>query len=168
MFKVNIRSNLRAQAVNKLRNTVDADFVNNMQRGVIDGEIKRLIAGGVSPTRNVEGVRRFKKYKDEKKYPGTKKAKRPVNLWLSGVLLSWYKAVRVSGVRISLGIPTNAPQDVKDRAIANNEGTTNSKGEVAIAARRFIPLPGETFAVSVIRRMKSLYARRIKSLLSKR
>lgn len=167
MFKVKIKSNIRAQAINKLKQTVDARFEQDMNEQVV-GEIKRLINGGVSPVQSVEGGRRFVGYKNPDSYPAQKKAKRPVNLFLSGIMLQWYKAVKVSGVRISLGIPTNAPSDVKIRAEANNVGTVNSEGEVAIAARRFVPLRGETFAISVLRKMKSLYAQRIKTLLSKR
>lgn len=167
MFKVKVKSNIRAQAINKLKQTVDAKFEQDMNTEVV-GEIKRLINGGVSPVQSVEGGRRFVGYKSPEKYPGKKKAKRPVNLFLSGAMLSWYKAVRVNGVRISLGIPTNAPQEIKVRAEANNVGTTTEDGRPAIPPRRFVPLQGETFAVSVLRKMKSLYAQRIKALLSKK
>lgn len=166
MFKVKVKSNIRAEVVGRLRKTVDAKFEKDMQDVVVDGEIKRMIAAGVSPVRSVEGGRRFKGYKNPDKYPAKRKAKRPVSLYLSGLMLSWYRAVKINGTRISFGIPTNAPQEVKDRAEANNVGTTNSQGDVAIAARRFIPLDGETFAVSVVRKMKTLYAKRIKELLS--
>ncbi len=166
MFKVKIKSNLRAEVLNRLKKTVDQRFVNDMQAEVVNGEIKRMIAAGVSPVRSVEGGRRFKGYKNTEKYPAKKKAKRPVNLFLTGAMLLWYKATKISGVRLSLGIPTSAPKEIKVYAEANNVGTTNSKGEVAIAARRIVPLAGETFAVSVIRKMKNLYARRIKHLLS--
>ncbi len=168
MFKVKMKSNLRVEIKNRLKKTVDEKFIADMQREVVDGEIKRLIAAGVTPVRSVEGGRRFAGYKDPKKYPAKKKAKRPVSLFLTGVMLSWYKAVMISGVRVSLGIPTSAPTDVKDRAEANNIGTVNDKGEVAIAARRFVPLDGETFSVSVIRKLKALYSRRIKDLISKK
>lgn len=168
MFKVKISSKFRVDLTNRLRNTVDETFISDMQREVVDGEIKRLIAAGVSPVQSVEGGRRFAGYKDPDKYPGKRKSKRPVSLWLSGVMLSWYKAVKVNGTRFRLGIPTNAPEDVKVRAIANNEGTTNDQGQVAIAARRFIPKPGENFNISVLRKIKNLYAKRIKTLLLKR
>lgn len=166
MFTIKVSSKYRATMVNKIRQTVDDAFIDRMQTEVVDGEIKRLIAAGVSPVDSVEGQRRFKGYKDPEKYPGTRKAKRPVNLWLTGVMLQWYKAVKISGVRLTLGIATNAPDDVKVRAEANNIGTINKKGEVAVAARRFIPLPGETFRVSVVRKIKLLYAERLKSLVS--
>jgi hypothetical protein len=131
-------------------------------------EIKKLINVGVSPVQSVEGGRRFKKYKDEDKYPAKKKAKRPVNLFLSGEMLREYVAEKVNGIRLTIGISKKASKEVKDRAEANNVGTVNSKGEIAIAPRRFVPLVGETYAVSVIRKLKNLYAQRIKELLSKK
>lgn len=166
MFTVKVKSNLRAQAIAKLNKVVDDQFVARIQNEVVDGEIKRMIAAGTSPVQSVEGGRRFAGYKNPDKYPAKKKAKRPVSLYLSGLMMSWYKAVRVSGRTIQMGIPSDAPMEVKDRAQANNEGTVNEKGEIAIAARRFIPLKGETFAVSVLRKMKNLYSERIKTLLS--
>ena len=166
MFKVVVKSNIKAAVVNKLRKTVDSRFEANTQSEVVDGEMKRLIAAGTSPVQSVEGGRRFKGYKNPDKYPADKKAKRPVSLFLSGAMLSWLKAVKISGTRISIGIPSYAPEEIKIRAEANNVGTVDSKGQVAIAARRFIPLRGETFAVSVMRKLKTLYAKRIKELLS--
>lgn len=166
MFKIKVSSKFRVDVMNKLRNTVDDKFVSDMQKEVIDETIKPMIAAGVSPVDSFEGNRRFEGYKDPKKYPAKKKAKRPANLNLTGIMLSWYKAVKVTGTRISLGIPTNAPQDVKDRAHGNNEGTTTEAGLPAIPPRRFIPLKGENFRISVVRKLKNLYAKRFKDLLS--
>lgn len=167
MFKVTVKSKLSADVKARLQKTVNDKFVDDMNREVM-GEVDRLMDAGVSPVRSVEGGRRFKGYKNPAKYPGDKKAKRPTNLYLTGLMRAFYLVVKISGVRVSFGIPSNAPKDVKDRAEANNVGTVNSKGEVAIAARRFIPLAGETYTVSIIRKMKSLYAARIKELISKK
>lgn len=168
MFKIKIKSNLRAEILSRLKKTVDDKFIQDMQREVVDGEIGRMLRAGVSPVQSVDGGRRFKGYKNPDSYPNKKKAKRPVNLELTGVMLLWYLVRRISGVRMSFGIPKDAPKDVKDRAEANNIGTVNEAGEVAIAARRFIPLNGETYNVSVIRKIKNLYAKRIKDLISKK
>lgn len=165
MFKVKIKSNISADVKAKLQKTVDEKFIADVNNEVV-GEIKRMINAGVSPVQSVEGGRRFKKYKDEKKYPAKQKAKRPVNLFLSGEMLRNYVAERVNGIRLSLGISKKADKAVKDRAEANNVGTVNEKGEVAIAARRFVPLEGESYAVSVMRKLKNVYARRIKELIS--
>jgi hypothetical protein len=168
MFKVKIKSSITKEAKLRLQKSVDEQFISDLQRDVVDNEIKRLITAGVSPVQSVEGGRRFKGYKNPDSYPAKKKAKRPVNLSLSGQMLQWYKAIKVSGVRFALGIPREAPKDVKVRAEANNEGTVNENGQVAIAARRFIPLRGESFNISVMRKIKNLYAQRIKTLLLKK
>lgn len=160
MFSVKVRTNIRADVVNKLRNTVDERFVADMNKEVV-GEIKKLIASGVSPVQGFDNKKRFDQYKDKDTYPAKLKPNRPVNLNLTGVMLSWYRAVKVSGIRISIGIPAAAPQDVKDRAEGNNVGANG------IPARRFVPLKGENYAVSVLRKLKSLYAQRIKTLISK-
>ncbi len=167
MFKVKIKSNLKAEVLNRLKKTVDEKFVADMNDQVV-GEIMRLIKSGVSPVNSVEGTKRFKQYKDRNKYPANKKAKTPVSLLLTGEMLSWYGVGKKSGTTISVGIHSDAPSEVKERAIANNEGTVNSEGQVAIAARRFIPLKGETFNISVLRKFKNLYALRIKDLISKK
>lgn len=166
MFKVKVSSKFRAQLTQKINKLVTEEFVESIQREVIEGEIKPLIAAGVSPVRSFEGGRRFKGYKHPDRYPGKKKAKRPVSLWLTGQMLSFYKAKKVSGRTLSMGIDSNAPKEVKDKAIANNLGTTNSAGEVAIVARRFVPIAGETYNISVVRKIKNLYAKRLKDLLS--
>jgi hypothetical protein len=167
MFKVKIKSNISAEVKARLKKTVDDKFIADVNNEVV-AEIKRMINAGVSPVQSVEGGRRFKKYKDEKKYPARRKAKRPVNLYLTGEMLREYVAERVNGIRMTLGISKKASKEVKDRAEANNVGTVNEKGEIAIAPRRFVPLKGETYAVSVIRKLKNVYARRIKELLSKK
>lgn len=164
MFKVKVSSKLRAQLRQKFRQVVDEQFVGDVNQEVVS-EINRLIDAGVSPVDGYES-KRFKGYKDPQKYPAKKKAKRPVNLLLSGEMRAWYEAVKISGTTISIGIPTNAPADVKDRAEANNVGTTNAQGEIAIAPRRIVPLAGEKFSQSVIRKLKSVYTKRIKALLS--
>lgn len=166
MLKFKVKSSYRVDAISKMRKVVDEKFVSDFQAEVINNTIKPLIAAGVSPVDSVDGGRRFAGYKDPNKYPNKRKAKRPVSLWLTGLMLSFYKAKKVSGSRLQLGIPTDAPYEVKVRAEANNVGTVNSDGLVAIAARRFIPLKGESFRISVVRKIKDLYAKRIKTLLS--
>lgn len=51
---------------------------------VIVNKIRSLTAKGISP---IKGNARFPAYKNPKRYPGRKKAKRPVNLRLSGLFM---------------------------------------------------------------------------------
>lgn len=165
MFKVKVKNKLRAEIEKKMKGFVTERFAQKVQDEVINGTIKPLIDAGVSPVQSVENTRRFKGYKDPKKYPNDRKQKRPVNLKLTGKMLERYRARKVNGTTLEMGILSSAPEDVRVRAEANNLGTVNSKGEVAIAARRFVPIRGETFAVSVMRRLKDLYAKRLKEIL---
>lgn len=151
----------------KLRNFLSPIFLQQVQTDVVEGQIKKLIRSGQSP---VEGHGRFVQYKDRKKYPAKKKGATPVNLTLGGDLLAAYVARRESSTAMSFGISTGASREVKARAKANNEGTfdqSESKTAKGIPPRRIIPIGGESFTVSVIRKLKSLYAKRLKSLLSK-
>lgn len=166
MFKFKVKVPLAVDIIAQLRiGLVDSVFVKKIQDEVIDQTIKPLIASGVSPVEGYE-KRRFPKYKDPKTYPAKKKSRSPVSLYLTGVMLSWYKAYKISGNIIRLGIPSSAPQDVKDRALGNNLGTTTKSGAEGIPARRFIPQAGETFRISVLRRLKKVYAERIARLIS--
>jgi len=161
MFKLKVKIPRTVDIKTLLANNlVDDELVNAVQNDVIEQTIKPLIASGTSPVDSYEGSRRFRKYKDPKSYPDKLKSKTPVNLYLSGVMLSYYKAYAIGKNILRLGIPSYAPEDVKVRAEANNVGTES------IAARRFIPLQGETFKISVLRRLKDIYARKIASILS--
>ena len=162
MFKVKVKTPRAADIAAKVKKTVDEAFAYEVHRKVVNDEIKQLIASGTSPVDSREG-RRFKGYKNPESYPGKRKEKRPVSLWLTGEMLNWYQAWKVNGLRLRIGIHTNAPEDVKIRAVANNEGVP----EKNISARRFIPMRGETYRISIIRKLKELYAKKIKSILSK-
>lgn len=153
--------------VAKIRaNLVTPELVQAIQKEVIEDTIKPLIASGTSPVEGyASGKRRFTKYKDPKKYPAKKKPRTPTNLMLSGIMLSLYLARRISGNILRMGI-LGAPQTVKDRADGNNVGTVTKDGKVAIPARRFIPLVGESYRISILRKIKKVYAERIARLLS--
>lgn len=51
-------------------------------------KMKKLIAVGISPVEGPGIKSRFAPYKDPKKYPGSRKAKSPVNLKLTGEMLA--------------------------------------------------------------------------------
>lgn len=165
MFTMKIKKKISVDLQSKFKKLVDEKFAEDVDREVVS-EIKKLISAGVSPVETNAG-RRFKGYKDPDSYPNKQKQKRPVNLRLSGDMLSYYVARVVNGLTLRLGIQ-DAPEEIKIRAQANNVGTGSKDGEFGIAARRFVPLKGETFKISVLRKLKNLYAKRIKTLLSKK
>lgn len=159
-LRVKVTAPKPAQIAAKLRKIHDPAFLQQLQAEVVEGQIKKLIRAGRSP---VEGFGRFPQYKDREKYPANKKAKTPVNLTLSGLMLKFFGIRKKSDRSITVGIFPEASNDLKVRARANNEGTENG-----IPARRFIPINGERFTVSVMRAIKNLYAKRVKELLSKK
>jgi hypothetical protein len=162
MFKLKVKLPLTADVMRKLKdNLVDDELVNRVRTEVIEQTILPLIASGTSPVDTNTGSRRFTKYKDAKVYPADRKSKTPVNLNLTGVMLSWYRAYAIGKNILRMGIPSYAPQAVKDRAEGNNVGT-----EGGVPARRFIPLKGESFKISVMRRLKNIYAAKIARILS--
>jgi hypothetical protein len=166
MFKINFKLPRRVDIISTMqKDLITNDFAHKVQKEVIDDVIKPLIASGVSPVDGYE-KRRFTKYKNPKSYPAKKKPKTPTNLFLSGLMLSYYQAKKITGNILRVGIQSEAPQDVKDRADANNVGTKTADGKEAIPARRFIPLKGETFRISVLRKIKKLYADQIARILS--
>ncbi len=148
----------------------DPAFLRRVNQEVVEDQIKTSIARGLSP---VKGQGRFEKYKDKDKYPGKKKGSRPVNLFLSGDMLSWYKAELVR-LGVSIGIVKSAPKDIKVRARANNEGVVydgdneDIEHPFAIPPRRFIPLTGEEYNVTIMRKIKNIFADQIQKIFTRR
>jgi len=59
---------------------------------------------------------------------------------------------------MGLGYKDSVAKEIKDRAEGNNIGANG------IPTRRHVPLRGETFTVSVMRKLKDVYARRLARL----
>lgn len=121
-------------------------------------EVKRFMAAGTSP---VKGKRRFAPYKDRDKYPADRKPSRPVNLFLKGDLYQSIIAAKTSVVSFYIGVSALASEKIKTYAKANNLGENN------IPERRFIPIKGEQFNVSIMRKIKDIIARRIADIIKK-
>lgn len=125
---------------------------------VVQGQIKPLIASGTSPVR---GHNRFAAYENPEKYPGDRKPKRPVNLRVSGEMLSDYGAFQKART-LFIGIFDSASESIKNRAIGNNYGTSGAP------VRRIVPAPGEQFKVSVVTALREVFAGAIERALRKR
>lgn len=148
---------------------VDAKINNDRLRDelqqVIDKNILPTIDRGLSP---VKGWRMFRKYKDKDRYPGDLKQSNKPNLFLSGDMLSWYDATRVPGPgrEFYMGINPSAPREILVRAKANNEGTEGTGG--GIAARRFVPIDGESFTSEIVLAIRAAFAKVISEVLKKK
>jgi hypothetical protein len=142
------------------RSIIDTSINKAELRKLIEYEVNQKILPtidkGVSP---VKGKRSFAKYKDKDKYPARKKQSNKPNLTLTGEMLSWYETkIDNKDFAVTVGIHSDAPQDVKDKANANQFGTTNSKGEVAIAARPFVPRQGEVYNAQIMVAIRKAFA----------
>lgn len=143
----------------------DSKFIAQAER--VSDLAKEFITTGNSP---ILGFGRYQGYakqrnQDPTAYPANRKPARPVNLTLSGEMLSYYKSVGVSlanSLAIKIGL-VDAPQKVRDRAKGNNLGVP----ERNIPARRFIPQKGEKFNVTIEKQINTVLQERIARAVKK-
>lgn len=163
-------------------NLIDEKTMNRIQQEVIEDLIKTSIEVGNSP---VQGYGRFVGYSGESnrktaraagkkpkgaelrklgypfsvqnKFPG--KQLRPVNLELSGEMLSFYVCKPGPDKSVLIGIQEEAPDDVKARAEGNNGGTKN------VPARKFVPGPGEVYKPDIMTAIRQILADRLVEMI---
>lgn len=119
----------------------------------IEEEARKMIAEGQSP---VKGYGRFERYKDRKKYPGDQKPARPVNLNLTGQMMRLF-GYRLKGKAVEVGFIKRGPHG--DLPEYHQEGTEH------MAQRRLTPGEGEEWAVSIMRRIRDLYEKRLEKFI---
>lgn len=151
-----------AKATVRLRNFRDA--ITNPDQYALAKRLKRVVETVILPTiakgnSPIRGERNFPKYKDKDKYPAQQKPSNKPNLYLSGIMLSFYTAFVVSKRETRIGIDKAAPQDVKDRATGNNLGLNG------IPQRMFVPTKGKKFNLTVTNAIKEAISETIKSAL---
>jgi hypothetical protein len=139
------------ELVKGFMNSRTQDEVGN---AVVD-EAKKLISEGQSPVR---GYGRFERYKDRTKYPGSLKSARPVNLYLTGEMLAGFSfRKRADGV-VEAGM-VKGSSDRKEIAAYHNEGTPN------MAQRRIVPGEGEEWTISIMRKIRDVYEKRLSEVI---
>lgn len=145
--------------ISTLGNRLVDDKLANQVGTMLVEESKRLISNGISPVR---GVGRFEGYKNPEAYPGNKKPARPVNLSLTGTMLSYLNFKR-NGQVIEFGI-INAPAKVNTIARVHNTGERED-----IPQRQFIPIGDdagtEAFVPSITAKLRELFRRRVLEIL---
>lgn len=121
-------------------------------------DMKDFIARGQSP---VSDQGRFVAYKDKDKYPGNKKPSRPVNLFLSGDMLSDLKYQSKEGTSIEVGIITSSAETFAKAA-------THQSGLNGVPQRKFIPDgEGDEFSVKIQRTIKDVQEVFVSDLIKK-
>jgi hypothetical protein len=151
----------RFQILEFLDKFVDGATASAIGHTVVD-QAKDMIASGQSPER---GWGRFDKYSESYKsaikgnsYPGKKV--RPVNLNLTGEMLSGYSFRRVSDHVIEVGM-TKGSAERKNIAEYHQEGTSR------MPARPLVPHEGAEWAVSIMRAIRDVYGKRLRQLIER-
>lgn len=158
MAKVKVTSRFKILEI--IDSFVDNTTANAIGRTIAE-EAKQNISEGLSPVR---GYGRFERYKDPKKYPGQlppalKKNQRPVNLWLTGEMLKgyWYK-ISAKPNTIEVGM-VQGSAFAKEKAGYHQDGTPN------MAQRKLVPSEDEEWSVSIMRKIRDLYGKRLQDLI---
>lgn len=138
------------------QNVIDRQTARDVGVGVTD-KMKSLIEKGISP---IKGNGRFPGYKNPDKYPGDRKPKRPVNLWLSGDFISSLDAKEFPAKHgYVTEIFYKGDQDKKESG--HREGVNGQP------KRPTIPQGDEQFVVAIQRIITTIFKERIAFLLNK-
>lgn len=152
MAKAKVTS--RFQILSLLENFIDSATAKDLGQTVVS-EARDNISQGLSPVR---GYGRFQAYKNRKSYPGDLKSARPVNLKLSGDMLRGF-GFRVSGKdAVVVGMVGGSSFD-KEKAAYHQAGTPT------MAQRKIVPDEGEEWSVSIMRKIRDVYGKRLENLI---
>ena len=151
-----VKTTARFQILELIDKFVDGATANAIGEAVVT-EAKRMVSEGQSPVR---GHGRFERYKNRQKYPGDLKPHRPVNLKLTGEMLAGLTFRQKSATSIEVGF-IKASADRKKVAEFHTSGTEH------MAMRRVIPQKDEEWAVSIMRRLRDLYGKRLETLIKR-
>lgn len=162
---VQISDSMRAQ-IRSLGFRFMSDSFADKMGAIIVNEMKRLIASGQSP---VKGYGRFAAYKHPEKYPGKKKAHRPVNLSLTGTLLS-YLSYRKANNLLEVGFLPGKLDGGGEKKYSLNKARLiarvhNTGERPDIPQRKFIPEEGETFTASINSKIRDAFRKRVLEIL---
>lgn len=153
MAKITVQ--VRLDSLKKLQSSLMNDSLAVKVGTMLKEESRRAIANGLSPVR---GVGRFAAYKNPSQYPGDRKPARPVNLQLTGDLLS-HLGYRRSGNRLEFGL-IGMSGDVAKRAETHQKGT-----HPHVPRRQFIPEAGQEFIATIATKMRQLFRERISEII---
>lgn len=154
-------------ADSKVKVKVTLDFERDLprliQKGVNDEvgrvvveKVKEYVAAGVSP---VKGEGKFEPYKNPIRYPGDRKSRLPVNLYLTGRMLAalkWWDSPR--GLTIGFKDPSSTEHKIAE---THNEGTQDN-----VPQRKFLPTAqGDEFTERITNAIRQVYAKFLSDII---
>ncbi len=149
-----VKVTVKFKILELIDNFVDNTTAKALGETVTDEALDN-ISQGLSPVR---GQGRFEKYKDRTKYPGDLKEARPVNLNLTGDMLRGYGYRLTEKDTIEVGMVRGSQFD-KEKAQFHQDGTAN------MAQRKIVPDAGEEWSVSIMRKIRDVYGKRLADLI---
>ncbi len=156
--KTTISPKLIAKIKNINQTAITLGFTDKLGTMLVR-EVKASISRGFSP---VAGVGRFAAYKDPDKYPGDRKPSRPVNLSLTGDMLSYLNYRRVAG-KIQFGIfEDEVSSELMARVDTHNRGT-----HPHVPRRQFIPLRGQGLIASIQSKVRKMFRERLAEVVAR-
>jgi len=127
-------------------------------------EMKNLISKGISTVRGAGLASRMPRYKNPDKYPGKRKNKRPVNLYLTGHMLSnlqsWFEKSK-NGFNSWIGYKNKFAGD-KERGHAEGVNSQPKRPTIPDTQSK------ETFAAKIDLIVTRNYGKKIKELTKKK
>lgn len=153
-------------AIKQLVDTVFDGSTTKQLGNMYLNETKRLVSIGKSP---VKGRGRFIRYAIQRddaqsNYPEGLKDRRPVNLYLSGKMLSKLTYKRRGKNKLAIGLPRGTPRDILDRATTHNNGNPTMN----IPKRQFIPdRQGERYVIAIEQKRKAILEKRLRAIIRK-
>lgn len=157
MANIRVRTNIKFP-----KKVMNAKVAQQIDMAIQQG-IRESLSLSQSP---VKGYGKFvgyaaERFGDPTKYPGKLKRKRPVNLQLSGAMITAIKVLSFTDDKVTIGI---ASPKQKLKAETHNEGTQ----EPRVPQRRFLPTgPGEEFVDSIQKKILAIIEKRVSDLFKR-
>lgn len=157
-FDIQISGALKKALETAGNKPLDRTTMNKVGETVVK-EMKEMIASGISP---IEGKGKFPRYKDPKKYPGSKKSKSPVDLRLKGDFLeSLTHDEKPASFGYNTEIHYSQKEEIKERG--HRAGANGQPSRPTLPTRS-----GEDFAVRIRQKFISIMRERIFDVLKGR
>jgi hypothetical protein len=145
------------ELLKELKKPIDKATAEAVGDAIVSGMLEKM-ARGQSP---IKGYGPFPAYKDPKKYPGDRKPKRPVNLYLDG---DFWNSLTRKAKRGTTGYDTVIFYQGKENDKKEQGHREGANGQ---PKRPTLPRGNQTFAESIRIAFTKIYRQRLKDLKAK-